>query len=113
VQRQAEVLADKETLIAALEERLKEAEGAARTHGGALDSNEVQRPPNPSFSSLVDMPDWESLPVPETFKDALEQILMLQVHIALPFLLTVRFSGNFFKIVCTDCSVGPPCHVCR
>lgn len=26
------------------------------------------------------MPDWESLPVPNTFKEALEQILMLQVR---------------------------------
>lgn len=25
------------------------------------------------------MPDWETLPVPNTFKEALEQILMLQV----------------------------------
>lgn len=78
MQQQAGTLVEKDQQIAELEQRVRDVEtpqvqpieeengGAGSADGGQMHS---------------DGHAWESLPPPESFKEALEQILMLQVRI--------------------------------
>ena len=75
VQQQAGVLVAKDQQIAELEQRVRELE-APQGHSSA-DENMGS---GSADAAQDDGHAWESLPPPESFKEALEQILMLQVR---------------------------------
>lgn len=83
VQRQAAALVDKDTQISKLQERLQEVEALQRQPSGGSEraSEKLSEEASGEGDTVKkDTPAWESIPAPETFKEALEQILMLQVR---------------------------------
>jgi hypothetical protein len=88
MQRQAAALVDKESEISKLTERILQLEALQQQasngseHASEKASERVsQHMTSGGGEDQKSVPAWESIPAPETFKEALEQILMLQVHL--------------------------------
>jgi hypothetical protein len=81
MQQQAGVLVEKEQRIADLEQRVRELEALHAEEKGEV----VGEDKDEGEDDDDDGHAWESLPPPESFKEALEQILLLQVHLQSPF----------------------------
>jgi hypothetical protein len=78
MQQQAGVLVEKEQRIADLEQRVRELEALHAEEKGEGEGDGEGEGEDDGHA-------WESLPPPESFKEALEQILLLQVHLQSPF----------------------------
>lgn len=96
MQQQAGALVEKDQQIAALEQRVSDLEAPQALGKECGESN-----------SADDGHAWESLPPPESFKEALEQILMLQVPFAMMLLHCVSKSFRARICICRACSEMP------